>query len=369
MYILEMFCWAGKFHSEVDGPDAEVSADDLYMERRLCERSSTAPADEGSVFNLNERCIDLQGAWQEDKRGLITFIFLGLMYVWQCLIMLDMVLPGIVGLFNGINPFGRPVVASEYFFYPLFGIIWLTVNALFFKYCWRWLRLEVFVQRRLVVRFNRITRQVHINRPNYAGGLVTFPWDAVLPEISGSKPGSGAGDGALLMGWPSHRTGAGFDDICMIGGSLDDRGSAEALWEYIRRYMEEGPDEVPEPKHLRALFPWPWDSVRSTLSFLLPSWRNGDKGLVLTGALLLSPLLILHCICHWLSLLLCWPTYWPRIIRCAGLPGEPVPKLTTADDYSPEIAVKLRASTVKVVGQESSQTPPDERQGMGESRS
>lgn len=80
-----------------------------------------------------------------------------------------------------------------------------------------------------------------------------------------------------------------------------------------------------------------------------PSWHNGDKGMVLTFALLLSPLLLMHSICHWLSLLLCWPTWWPRIIRRAGLPGAPVPKLTTADDYGPEMAAKLRASAVKVV--------------------
>jgi len=72
------------------------------------------------------------------------------------------------------------------------------------------------------------------------------------------------------------------------------------------------------------------------------------KGLVLTFALILSPLL-LHSICHWLSLLMCWPTWWPKAIRRAGLPGAPVPKLTTADDYGPEMAAKLRASALKVV--------------------
>jgi len=135
-----------------------------------------------------------------------------------------------------------------------------------------------------------------------------------------------------------------------LGGQPMERvASLQVLWEYIRIYMEEGPNAEPRPARLRSTFPWPWDSVRSTLSFLVPSWRTGDKGLVLTFALILSPLLLLHSICHWLSLLLCWPTWWPRIIRRAGLPGAPVPKLTTADDYGPEMAAKLRASALKVV--------------------
>jgi len=68
--------------------------------------------------------------------------------------------------------------------------------------------------------------------------------------------------------------------------------------------------------------------------------------------------LLLHSICHWLSLLLCWPTWWPRIIRRAGLPGAPVPKLTTADDYGPEMAAKLRASALKVVDNSSASSGP-----------
>ncbi|MGA6179498.1 DUF6708 domain-containing protein [Stenotrophomonas sp. NPDC077421] len=274
-------------------------------------------------------------------------MFLMMMFVVNGFIF-DGAVMAVRGLISGTAYSGTPLTQEGYIFYPIMILLWSVANFLVFKHGLRWMRLEIFTQQRIVIRLNRITRQVHVNRPTYAGGIATFPWDATVPEMTGSDPGARRGDGSLMMMWMSQGSGAGFDEFCKVGGNLDDRGKAEALWEYIRRYMEEGPDAVPQPKRLRATFPWPWDSVRSTLSFLLPSWRNGDKGLVLTLALLLSPLLLLHSLCHWMSLLLCWPTWWPRIIRRAGLPGAPVPALTVAEDYGAEIARKLRASVIKL---------------------
>lgn len=310
-------------------------------------RTGVDPSDECAIYKINDRFVDLLGAWQEDKRGLITFLFVMMMMVVNEFILFGVVV-AVRGLINGVGYSGAPLTQEGYIFYPIMILLWSVANFLLFKHGLRWMRLEIFTQQRIVIRLNRITRQVHINRPAYAGGIATFPWDVTIPEMTGSDPGTRRGDGSLMMMWTSEDSGAGFDDFCKVGGDLEDRGKAEVLWEYIRRYMEDGLDAVPQPKRLRATFPWPWDSVRSTLSFLLPSWRTGDKGLVLTFALLLSPLLLLHSLCHWISLLLCWPTWWPRIIRRAGLPGAPLPALTVAEDYGPDIARKLRASAMKL---------------------
>jgi len=43
-----------------------------------------------------------------------------------------------------------------------------------------------------------------------------------------------------------------------LGGQPMERvASLQALWEYIRIYMEEGPNAVPRPARLRSTFPWP----------------------------------------------------------------------------------------------------------------
>jgi hypothetical protein len=337
-----------------------VTADDHLR----TDSSVGAIADPGAaLFSYDERYIDVQGAWQEDRRGIITFAFIGAMYLLQYMALFGNVVPGIKDMMSGFDPLGRPLTAEGYIFIPLFILMWVVANVVFFRFAWRWLRLEIFVQRRIVVRFNRITKQVHLNRPAYAGGVVTFPWEATIADMVGGDGRSRNQGGTLLLAWPSHYSGAGFDDLCIVGGAVENRQQAEALWEYIRRYMEEGSDAAPRPARLRALFPWPWDSVRSTLSFLVPSWRTGDKGFVLTFALILSPLLLLHSICHWLSLLLCRPTRWSGIIKSAGLPGAAVPRLTVAEDFGVEVARKLRASTIKVVDE------PDDPAGLHRAKS
>lgn len=356
MYLLEMLYWKSKTSEDVASSLRTVEREGAGYPN-IGQRAEVPPADGFAFFSVGENFIDVQGAWQEDKRGLVTFLFLGVMVVLQYYFLIGAVVPGARSLASGFGALGNPLRADGYIFISIIILMWAFANIMFFRICWRWIRLEIFVQRRIIARFNRVTRQVYINRPAYAGGLVTLPWDATIAEASGGNAASPAG-GTLAMVWPASYSGSGFDDYCLIGGTLPDRASAEALWEYIRLFMEEGPNAVPRPARLRSTFPWPWDSVRSTLSFLVPSWRTGDKGLVLTFALLLSPLLLLHSICHWLSLLLCWPTWWPRIIRRAGLPGAPVPKLTTADDYGPEMAAKLRASALKVVDNNSASSGP-----------
>jgi hypothetical protein len=105
--------------------------------------------------------------------------------------------------------------------------------------------------------------------------------------------------------------------------------------------MEEGPQSVPAPKKLLGKVPWPWLSVMASLSFFRPLWRAGLRWQVACIVALASPALALHALGHWISLLLCWEPHWPRIIREAGLPGKPAPRLSTAADWPPLPKVEL----------------------------
>ena len=40
--------------------------------------------------------------------------------------------------------------------------------------------------------------------------------------------------------------------------------------------------------------------------------------------LIASPVMLLHAVAHWCSLLLCWPVYWPRQLRRESTASEPV---------------------------------------------
>jgi hypothetical protein len=119
------------------------------------------------------------------------------------------------------------------------------------------------------------------------------------------------------------------------------------FWEYIRRFMEEGPESVPRPKRLLKLHPFTWEPLRAALRCMSFSWRKGGRLGTAVAVLLLSPLIVLLAFCHWVSLLLCHQPRWPKVIEEAGQPGKPTPKLTVAEDFGPEIAERLRANCAK----------------------
>lgn len=307
------------------------------------DRVEVTPTDAHGVYSFNDICIDVRGSWMEEKRGLITFLFLSFA------IGLNGYLGYVMGFFpltlltRSLNGSDEAMTAEGYVFIPLSVVTWLVANYFLWKYAWRLFRLELFTQRHIIARFNRKTRQVYLNRPKYAGGLVVLPWDATIAAIDPDAPDSQVIGECLALAWPQEfNPGIGYEEMAFVGQPMDGNREVLGFWEFIRRYMEEGPDAVPRPKRLRPLFPWPWNSVRATLNFMGPVLRRGGKPYALAVGLLLSPLMALHALCHWISLLLCWPTRWPREIAEAGLPGKPVPKLTTAEDYGPEIAHNLR---------------------------
>src|SRR5690606_30027373 len=148
--------------------------------------------------------------------------------------------------------------------------------------------------------------------------------------------------GFLVLVFSNKRSPSDFEDVAFLGRPMSGNREIEGFWEYIRRYMEDGPEAVPKPKRLLPLWPSPVEAVRATLRFMSPMWRASGKPVALLTGLVLSPLLALHAFCHWISLLLCWKPRWPKEIREAGLPGRPIPKLTEIDDFGPELAERIR---------------------------
>ncbi|EKT4567485.1 hypothetical protein QEM43_003173, partial [Pseudomonas putida] len=107
----------------------------------------------------------------EEKRGIITLMTLGslgpMTYSW-----LNITLGSIY-----IN-------ATQPEFLSVFSVLFSTYMILlggaayyiYAKYGFRLSRLEMLTSRHLLIRFNRKTQQVHLHRPGYCGGIVTFPW-------------------------------------------------------------------------------------------------------------------------------------------------------------------------------------------------
>ena len=372
MFLFERVIWSGRTESpgqrefwekavNEGGKPASVIMPSSSISNKVWEyyeSTSNHPSDAESIYVFSDEYIDVRAAFQEEKRGLIAFAFLSVAVVLNLYAFYASFWVSLERFLIGSSLYG------EWGFSFMVGAIikiaiWCAMNYFLWRYTWRWIRVELFTQRHLIARFNRKTRQVYVNRPDYAGGIVTLPWEAVIPAINPEDPDFMGIGGFLLLAFMSEHTGAGYDEVLMLGRPMHGNDELVGFWEFIRRYMEEGPQAVPKPKRLLPLSPTPIEPIRATLRFMSGFWRNGGKIAAVVTGTLLSPLILLHALCHWISLLLCWAPRWPKEIQEAGQPGKPIPKLTTAEDFGPVIGAHLRANTLK----ERIDTPMPERKG------
>ncbi|MBZ9574727.1 hypothetical protein KGR00_08420 [Halomonas coralii] len=293
--------------------------------RGMQERQvSDAPSDARSIYRMNDTYMDVRTFFDEWRGGIV----LGL----------SPLLLGVLGFpFSFLIPMGgdlmsghtfhtgRAIEASDYmaFLVLLFG--WLLMLAAFIYLFWIF-RMECLVQRHIVVRFNRKTRKIYINRPNFAGGNRVYDWDDVVASVDPDDRvvTKQRKREILMLFFFKQRTGAEYHDVVFLGAPLRSDHELYALWEYIRRYMEEGPESLPKPRCIPS-FPWPWRSLLAPWSFVENKWaaapcRPGMIALVVIA----SPLMLIHAVAHWCSLLLCWPVYWPRKLRRESTASGPV---------------------------------------------
>lgn len=297
-------------------------------------RVSRAPSGAGSIYDFNERYIELSAGESQERRGVVTYISI----VVGCFLYKFFSFTIFVNSvwFTGVHSsLGIPATVGDF----VFGaFMTLLTGALFYaaiRYVRIFITLENFVQRRMLIRFNRVTRQVYLHRPRFAGGITVFDWEQVSAEaVVGEEESDNIGR-KLILSWGPSTPDLPHLHVVFVGKRADGTSDIVNLWEFIRRYMEEGPQSVPAPKKLLGKVPWPWLSVMASLSFFRPLWRAGLRWQVACIVALASPALALHALGHWVSLLLCWEPRWPRIIREAGLPGKPVPALSTAADWPP----------------------------------
>ena len=185
---------------------------------------------------------------------------------------------------------------------------------------WKYfLRFDLFAYTHNPVRFNRKTGKVHVFRHNGPGGVLTVPWGD--PSLY-FHIGRGAQNKALrdlrCHVLDSSRT---VLDTFTVGHSTDEDLRIVEQWEFIRRYMEQGPAHVVDD---------PLDGV-ITLS-LKSSWKNCYMWVCFAlGQSLfpmrhvLFPLYGALTLTRWLSFKTCKEPVWPTDIQAEGAmePADP----------------------------------------------
>jgi len=329
MYFLERgFQWSKTLSTYEEDREAyekqqpQPGQTELHAPEGVGDSISKNIYDNNSLYSYSEQHIDLRTP-NDEKRGVITF-FATCIYgiiIHTLVSTLSISIPDIT---SGYRNDGELLTGSDYFFLILFPILLIVLLTIFLKYTFRFFRLESFTARRIIVRFNRITRKVYLLRPKHLGGIRIMDWDKteiLLDKKMSELEGTGSflilvwdrGDGVDLQGTPTDNL-----EVTFVGKPTRNASELLAFWEYIRRYMEDGPAAAPAPKKLLSKFPWPWLSFKAAWGLDTHFLRHSGLWIFVAINVLLLPAILIHATGHWLSLLLCYEPRFPREIEEAG---------------------------------------------------
>ena len=295
---------------------------ELHAPESVSDSVSKRIHDNCSLYSYNDKYIDLRTP-NDEKRGAIT-IFLGFAYGFVTYMFLSMGAISAEKIISGHNHSGAQLGISDYLILTLFPLFWPAILYILLKYTFRFLLMESFTARRIIVRFNRITRKVYLLRPKHLGGIRIMDWDKteiLIDKNMSELEGTGGfvilvwdrGDGVDLEGTPTDNI-----EVTFVGKPTRNASELLAFWEYIRRYMEEGPAAAPAPEKLICKFPWPWLSLKAARGLDSSFIRTRELRIFVLLNLLLWPVILIHATGHWLSLLLCYEPRFPRSIEDAG---------------------------------------------------
>ena len=353
MYLVEWMLWQGATAEKGSWASLEgslsrftperVKKGEIQAEKSRKQRQSDTPRLRSPAYTYNDTYLEMRAGCMEYARGLISVV--SLFYIYIAIGFLNL---SYVALFKFISNPGLSWLLACIFPAVFAGVfVWFYI-----KYGLTITRFEMITQRRLLVRFNRKTRQVYLHRPKYAGGIVALPWDkvGVMTDVGGIRF-------PMMLAWDNDE-GRPNPECCFVGKSSATSGPVVDEWEFIRRYMEEGPQGLPKPR-LRTRWPMPWHGFEPVFGGMLglllgkrdPKDRPKDakqwcqriigKILIVAALIMISPALLILGLANWLSQLLCWEPRWPKVIKEAGEPGKLTPKLTEAIDYDADTCRRL----------------------------
>jgi len=261
------------------------------------------PDDNESVFSISERHLDLMPP-SHLRRGLLgvpgaAFLWLALMMLWSLCSML------VAEIAEGRFTFGGAALT----------VIFSPVAAFFAWLFWHaFLSFDWFHYRANPIRFDRERRMVHVWRSRRAGGCYSVPWDDNLLLVRGGRDSEGnarAPNLTFLCVDPDTRR---IRRRIAVGKRPYEEAQADALCEYIYRFMEQGRSAVPAPHSLASMTPSIAYSFNAWFKFTdIAEWRRkgewtvGDWGITLA----LAPFHLLLSLSHFIAILTGRTPKWP----------------------------------------------------------
>lgn len=225
----------------------------------------------------------------------------------------------VVGMFpesylSGEEDFTTFIISEVVFVAILLGVCYMLWRLIF--------RHEFFAYTYYPIRFNRKTRMVHVFRHPRFGGVLSVPWDDVFWHVGRGYVQKYLCDvrGHLMDG---HEV----VDTFAVGYCYGDDRMEEilSLWEFIYRYMEEGPEMVADHPMERLIHDSPRPTWKNCYSFAFMSMGMTFITLRYLLAPLFYPLVLSLASMRWLVFKTCKPPVWPHEIAAESYiePNDP----------------------------------------------
>lgn len=258
----------------VNRPLTDTEQRDQLKQR---ERLNGRPRPHLRVIKMNSTYLECVDSWFS-QRGLATAISTGLLLLCAPLVaLLSLVLLEGFGVLRSEEK--QEGLLTGAFFGTLllvpvvWGLVWL-------------LRKDSFTCTHYPLRFHRTSRLVYVFRPN--GTVLTVPWDDLFVTLgydlsNGSTYGEVrahvlAADNVTVLETfgLSHSTLKSRTDPVLRRGEAVHPESIYVQWEFLRRYMEDGPHAVLD--EVQECFPVDRDRESPALSFKFVSeaWSGGN---------------------------------------------------------------------------------------------
>ncbi|WP_324810478.1 DUF6708 domain-containing protein [Ralstonia pickettii] len=223
------------------------------------------------------------------------------------------------------------VAQSGYWFWTILGATTgLAVAAVFGTFDYQVMRRNLFTLKRRSIRLNRKTRRIYAIRTKNPDGIWEVPWSNDEFFCIGKRKVGGL-KRAYDMYDVRHYTLDAQGNVVrafVLGQMVFTVKQAQLQWEYFRRYMQDGPANLPEPRRFWAPRESFWEGYRICRRDKFPELFEQLSDLILW------PFGLLEATCRWLILVTCSDPVWPAEIEavCKPEPNDPYAR-PYADDF------------------------------------
>ncbi|MBB3261178.1 hypothetical protein F4827_006086 [Paraburkholderia bannensis] len=152
------------------------------------------------------------------------------------------------------------------------------------------LRYDYHTYTHYPIRFNRKTRMVHVFRHNGPDGVLSVPWESVYFHL-----GHGSGMPFLRDIRGEVMEGDTVKDTFALGHAMESETPVREMWEFIRRYMDQGPEAVADSPMAKYIALSVTPTLKNCMLFAV-SFTNATTPF---KRALLSPFIVLFTLTRW----------------------------------------------------------------------